>query len=177
MRGLSSPRSLVSPPVPGALRASPRRIAFAMRDLRQRHAPLSLRIGSDCSWPGRLCLKIEINIHENFPVLDLTRRPIPVDSRWYSGGADIATFELDRLPATTMRARYQCRKGRDLFDLAMELATRRSDARRIVDVFGEYTNREGDPVTRTMFDQNLAGKIHNTQFHADMRTLLRRGFE
>ena len=43
-----------------------------------------------------------------------------------------------------MRALYQRRKGRDLFDLAIGLANRRSDAGRIVAAFREYTEREGN---------------------------------
>lgn len=64
--------------------------------------------------------------------------------------ADIATFELDELLATKLRVLYQRRKGRDLFDLAMGRADKRSDAQRIVAGFGEYLEleREGGSVTR-----------------------------
>ncbi len=125
----------------------------------------------------RLRLKVEINTREHFSVLGLTKLPFSVGSRWYSGSADIATFELDELLATKMRALYQRRKGRDLFDLAMGLADGRSDAGRIVAVFREYMEREGHPVTRAMFERNLAGKIGDAQFDADMSALLRPGFE
>ena len=47
-------------------------------------------------------------------------------SRWYSGTAAIATFELDELLTTKLRALYQRRKGRDLFDPATGLADERS---------------------------------------------------
>ena len=125
----------------------------------------------------RLRLKVEINTREHFAVLGFTKRPFPVESRWYSGRADITTFELDELLATKMRALYQRRKGRDLFDLAMGLAEGRSDAGRIVAAFREYMEREGAPVTRAMFERNLAGKIGDAQFNADMSALLRPGFE
>ena len=125
----------------------------------------------------RLRLKVEINTREHFAVLGFTRRHFPVESRWYSGKADIATFELDELLATKMRALYQRRKGRDLFDLAMGLADGRSDAGRIAAAFGEYMDREGGRVTRAMFERNLAGKVGDAQFNADMSALLRPGFE
>ena len=70
----------------------------------------------------RLRLKVEINAREHFAVLSFTKRAFSVDSRWYSGTAVIATFELDELLATKLRTLYQRRKGRDLFDLAMGLA-------------------------------------------------------
>ena len=155
MRGSSSPRGRMSLSVPSAFRLPTRRMAFAMRDSCPRHAPDSLRIGSDCSWLPRLRLKIEINVRESFAILDLTRWPIPVDSWWYSEGADIATFALDRLLATEMRARYQCRRGRNLFALAMEFASRPSDARRIVDMFGQHMDREAGPLTRTISERPI----------------------
>lgn len=125
----------------------------------------------------RLRLKVEINTREHFAVLGFTKRAFSVESRWYSGMADIATFELDELLATKLRALYQRRKGRDLFDLAMGLADKRSNSERIVAGFGEYMEREGGSVTRAMFERNLAGKIGDAQFNADMSALLRPGFE
>ena len=125
----------------------------------------------------QLRLKVEINTREHFSVLGFTKRAFSVDSRWYSGRADIATFELDELLATKLRALYQRRKGRDLFDLAMGLADERSDAARIAASFRENMEREGGPVTRAMFERNLGGKIGDAQFNADMSAILRPGFE
>ncbi len=125
----------------------------------------------------RLRLKVEINSREHFAVLGFTKRTFSVDSRWYSGMADITTFELDELLATKLRALYQRRKGRDLFDLAMRLADERSDPERIVAGFSGYMEREGGAVTRAMFERNLAGKIGDAQFNADMSALARPGFE
>ena len=125
----------------------------------------------------RLRLKVEINTREHLAVLGFSKRPFSVESRWYSGQADIATFELDELLATKMRALYQRRKGRDLFDLATGLADGGSDARRIAAAFQKYMDREGGPITRAMFEWNLAGKIGDAQFNADMGALLRPGFK
>ncbi|MDE0108355.1 MAG: nucleotidyl transferase AbiEii/AbiGii toxin family protein [Bryobacterales bacterium] len=125
----------------------------------------------------RLRLKVEINTREHFAVLGFTKRSFSVDSRWYSGMANITTFELDELLATKLRALYQRRKGRDLFDLATGLADKRIDAGRIAAAFGAHMEREGDPVTRAMFERNLAGKVGDAQFNADMSALLRTGFQ
>ena len=40
-----------------------------------------------------------------------------MDSPWFTGATDIITYELDELMATKLRALYQRRKGRDLFDI------------------------------------------------------------
>ena len=43
-------------------------------------------------------------------------------------------------------------------------------------MFREHIDREDGPVIRAMFERNLAGKLGDTQFNADMSTLLRSGF-
>jgi predicted nucleotidyltransferase component of viral defense system len=49
----------------------------------------------------------------------ITRR-YAVDSRWWSGRADVSTFQIEELMSTKLCAFYQRRKGRDLFDLRHE---------------------------------------------------------
>ena len=137
---------------------------------------LVYRFNSEDMPTMRLRLKIEINTREHFAILGFTKRPFSVESRWFSGQADILTFKFDELLATKMRALYQRRKGRDLFDLAMGLTDRQSDAGRIAETFRQYMDHEGTSVTRAMFEQNLAGKVGDLQFNADMSTLLRPGF-
>jgi len=146
---------------------------------KQTHGRVTLdyRFASEGPTATPLRLKIEVNTREHGAILGFRKRPFPVDSRWYSGAVDIPTFELDELLATKMRALYQRRKGRDLFDLAMGLIDRRSDAARVASTFREYMDREGHPVTRAMFERNLAGKVGNAQFEADMSALLRPGSE
>ncbi len=87
------------------------------------------------------------------------------------------SFDLDELLATRLRALYQRRKDRDLFDLAMGLAHEGSDARRIVMAVPRYMEREGAAVTRAMFERNRAGKVGDVQFNADMSALLWPGSE
>lgn len=62
-------------------------------------------------------VKIEINTREHFCVAGHQHRVIRLDSPWRHGEADITTFSLEELLATKLRALYQRRKGRDLFDL------------------------------------------------------------
>ena len=45
-----------------------------------------------------------------------TGRPFSIRSPWFAGRAEIQTYSLDELLATKLRALYQRRKGRDLFD-------------------------------------------------------------
>lgn len=118
-------------------------------------------------------LKIEINTREHFAVLGFKKREFSVSSRWYSGSVQITTFDLDELLATKLRALYQRSKGRDLFDLAIGLDDEQSNSARIIAAFHQYMSREGHPITRAMFEQNLADKQGNRQFLADMSALAR----
>ncbi len=127
--------------------------------------------------PIRLRLKVEVNTREHFAAFGFTGRPFSVESRWYSESADVTTFELDELLATKLRALYQRKKGRDLFDVATGLGDDRSDPGRIVSAFREYMDRDGHRVTRAMFERNLAGKLGDPQFGADMSALLTKGYE
>ena len=67
---------------------------------------------------GEIHLKVEINCKEHFSVFPLVRVPFTVDSSWFSGQCEVLTYELEEMTGTKMRALYQRRKGRDLFDLS-----------------------------------------------------------
>jgi predicted nucleotidyltransferase component of viral defense system len=62
-------------------------------------------------------LKIEINCREHFRVFDLKTLPFTVSNQWFTGKCEILTYQLDELIGTKVRALYERRKGRDLFDL------------------------------------------------------------
>lgn len=99
-----------------------------------------------------------------------------VDSRWFQGSARILTDELDELLGTKLRALYQRKKGRDLFDLAIALKEGAIDPQRLVDAFTAYMEHGGHTVTRARFEENLAAKLCDPQFSADIGSLLAQGY-
>lgn len=127
--------------------------------------------------PLKMRLKVEINTREHVAVLGYTTRLFSVQSRWFERTARIPTFELDELLATKLRALYQRKKGRDLFDLVVALRDGRCDPQRIVQTFRSYMEAEGSPITRAMFEQNLNGKLRDPAFGSDMSGLLAVGRE
>lgn len=133
---------------------------------------LNYRFLSEDAPPLRLRLKVEINSREHFTVFGYKTVSFKVDSRWFRGSARIVTYELEELLATKLRALYQRRKGRDLFDLALALEKTKVDPKRIVQAFGEYMDHEGHKVTRALFERSLAAKLRNPQFIADIGPLL-----
>ncbi len=120
-------------------------------------------------------LKLEINTREHEPVLALASRPLSVECRWFQGRAEVTTYELDELLATKLRALYQRKKGRDLFDLATFLELDQVDPDRVIECFIRYLGRDGRRVSRVQFEANLAQKIKDADFQADVRALVADG--
>jgi len=117
-------------------------------------------------------LKIEINTREHFSVYGLQEKPFAVNSRWFSGHAKVICYQLDELMGTKLRALYQRRKGRDLFDLWVALSHQMITPARVIYAFQEYLKKENTAVTRAMFEANFAEKLSMTKFAQDITSLL-----
>ncbi len=122
-------------------------------------------------------VKIEINTREHFAVKGITARALEVVNPWFSGSARVSTYPLNELLGTKLRALYQRRKGRDLFDLAMGLDHPDADPDALVFVFTRYMAFDRTTITRALFEANMAGKIADATFLDDLPSLLRTGFE
>lgn len=138
---------------------------------------LIYRVQSEDTPTVKLRLKIEINTREHFCAFEFKSIPFSVQSRWFDGAADILTYELDELLATKMRALYQRKKGRDLFDLDAGLSKEATNSSRIVEAFYTYLEQEEGFVTRAMFERNLSLKLRDPRFSADINPLLSDGIE
>jgi predicted nucleotidyltransferase component of viral defense system len=136
---------------------------------------LSYRFESEDVPPVGLKLKVEINSREHFTVYGLKDHRFEVTSRWFTGAANLRTYDLDELLGTKLRALYQRKKGRDLFDLGLALQRGGVSPERVVEVFSKYMEFDGAKVTRAMFEQNLAAKKKDPIFTADMTPLLAHG--
>ena len=117
-------------------------------------------------------LKIEINSREHFSVLGLQKRPFTVNSPWYSDSADITVYGLEELLGTKLRALYQRKKGRDLYDLWRVLDTEKLNHESVIECFQRYTAHGGKKVTRAQFEENIANKMQDTAFLEDVVPLL-----
>ena len=96
--------------------------------------------------------KIESNTREHFSVLGFRRQALTIDNPWFSGSAVLSTYELNELMGTKLRALYQRRKGRDLFDLWLCLSRGLVDAAQAVDCFRHYMDHEEHSITRAEFE-------------------------
>ncbi len=117
-------------------------------------------------------LKIEINTREHFSVLAIARHPFAVDNPWFSGTTELPVYHFDELLGTKMRALYQRKKGRDLYDLWIALQSGGTASDRIVGCFNRYMDHDGRTVSRAEFEANLATKLKNVAFLEDIQPLI-----
>ena len=117
-------------------------------------------------------LKIEINTTEHFQVLPLRVENFDLQSHWFNGCTTIITYEIDELMATKLRALYQRRKGRDLFDLWYVTKQKLVDLNRVFDIFSNYCNKNNSIIRREDFLKNLELKKSHPDFRSDMNSLL-----
>ncbi len=87
----------------------------------------------------RMRLKLEINCKEHFNVLDWVDYPFEIESEWFSGRAQIKTYNINELLGTKLRALFQRNKGRDLFDIDYTRRHLNLDIPKIIQCFKEYT--------------------------------------
>lgn len=120
-------------------------------------------------------LKIEVNTREHFSVYGLQDIPVKLDSEWDNGAALVPTYGLDELLATKLRALYQRKKGRDLFDLWYATKNAEVNTVKVIEAFKHYMKEEGNEVTQKEFLDNMDKKIQDADFMGDMNGLLRSG--
>lgn len=142
---------------------------------RQHNNTITYRIRSEDDVPIKL--KIEVNTREHFSVYGLQDIPTHLESEWGEGSALVLTYGLDELLATKLRALYQRKKGRDLFDLWYALKNAKVDVEQVIQAFKHYMKEEGNEVTQKEFIENMEKKIEDTDFIGDMNGLLRSGIE
>lgn len=128
------------------------------------------RFNSEEGLPLRL--KLEINSREHFAVRGYQHFDFSLESRWYRGSASIATYDVEELLGTKLRALYQRKKGRDLFDLWYASTVIDCNAEAIVSCFLRYMEHEGHQVSRAEFEMNLLDKLNDRRFLDDIGPLL-----
>ena len=123
-----------------------------------------------------LRLKVEINTREHFAVEGFREIPFELRSRWYNRSCSIRSYVFDELLGTKLRALYQRKKGRDLFDLATALNSGEVSPEKIVDIFYKYMQHGGHTVSRQQFEDNITEKLRDDNFTSDIGPLLASGY-
>jgi predicted nucleotidyltransferase component of viral defense system len=118
-------------------------------------------------------VKIEINTREHFAVMPTIKKIFTVESEWFSGQAEVITYTIEELLATKLRALYQRKKGRDLYDFWYAyLQIPNLNNKLIIQIFNHYMENEKAFVSRAEFEENLYLKQKSAVFNSDIRPLL-----
>ncbi|MDR0633305.1 MAG: nucleotidyl transferase AbiEii/AbiGii toxin family protein [Holosporales bacterium] len=142
----------------------------AVLKITQRSAKLVFKYEAINKLPAKL--KIEINTTEHFQVLPLFIKRFEVQSDWFSVTADVVTYEIEELMATKLRALYQRRKGRDLFDLWYVTKQNLIDVNKTIEIFTKYCSNDDISIRGEEFIKNLDQKKCHQDFRLDMDFLL-----
>lgn len=135
---------------------------------------LIFRVESEIPPVVPIHLKIEINCKEHFNVLPMQEIPFTVSNKWYQGACKILTYQLDELVGTKLRALYQRRKGRDLFDLYKALTTKDLNIDNVLQCYKRYMGFVVEHIpTYKEFIINMADKMQDVEFLGDTQQLLR----
>jgi predicted nucleotidyltransferase component of viral defense system len=101
--------------------------------------------------------------------------PFRVESRWFAGEAAVTTYEPNELLATKLRALYQRKKGRDLFDLWLALERGFVEPSELLRCFHRYMAEGPRTISRAQFEANLHEKRNLPAFRSDVEPLVRPG--
>ncbi len=119
-------------------------------------------------------LKIEINTREHFNVLGLKEIPYDVENGWFSGKCLITCYEIEELLGSKLRALYQRRKGRDLFDLYWALTNYDVDLDKLIKCYNTYMAFSVvKPPTQKQFMANMIEKMQDEEFLSDIHSVLK----
>ncbi|MBR5918576.1 MAG: nucleotidyl transferase AbiEii/AbiGii toxin family protein [Prevotella sp.] len=125
-----------------------------------------------------LRLKVEINCFEHFNVLGLTKIPFRMENSWFSGEALLTTYHFEELLGTKLRALYQRKKGRDLFDLYIALQRKKFDVAQVLQCYRRYMEFVvGKMPSYKQFMRNMEEKMSDGDFIDDTHSLLRSDIE
>ena len=134
---------------------------------------LYYRFDATSDIPTQRKIKIEINTREHFSVLGISKKEFIVNNSWFNSRNTLSTYNLEELIATKLRALYQRKKGRDLFDIWLTLQQHpKLDTKNVTKCFKEYMKFEGGKISKNEFEKNLLLKKEDPVFTADLSALI-----
>lgn len=126
--------------------------------------------------PGRtLTIIVEANETERKPHRPVVELPFSFPFRNESTQTQIIGYEIHEMLGTKMRAMFQRKRGRDLFDLywALTQSSTPVDPAGVISSFHHYMEQEGTKASRKEFVGILEAHLKDRGFCSDMKTLLR----
>jgi len=120
---------------------------------------------------------VEANVTERKPHLPVIKIPFEFPFRDAAVSTQVSGYDIHEMLGTKMRALFQRRRGRDLFDLywALTLAKPAVAPAKIIESFQHYLKLEGSVAGRAEFISLLDAHLADRGFCSDMNPLLRVG--
>ena len=121
-------------------------------------------------------LKVEVNTYEHFAELGHVYVPFSMENPWFSGQCQIKTYTINEHLGTKLRALYQRKKGRDLFDMQYAIHNADLDVEAVIRCWRRYMTL-GDKTAPSVdeFVANLHGKLGMNDYCSDVNLMLRPG--
>ncbi len=133
-----------------------------------RHPKIYLRAPFE-SGSANMRIKVEVNTFERAPARPPIRMPHTVSSPWFTGPAEVQTFDLAEMVATKIRALFQRSKGRDLYDLWLAMTSLGLRPPDLAECFETYRPEE---YTARRAELNLRDKLESVSFGNDLQPLV-----
>jgi len=130
--------------------------------------------------PNRtLEIVVEANVTERTPHRAVVEMPFTFPFRGKPVQTRIKGFDIHEMLGTKMRALFQRKRGRDLFDLywALTKSPAPVNPQAIIDSFRHYMKQEGTKAGRDEFIGILEDHLKDRGFCSDMQPLLRVGID
>jgi predicted nucleotidyltransferase component of viral defense system len=128
--------------------------------------------------PGTtLTIVVEANVTERVPHRPIVQVPFAFRFREGTRQTVINGYDMHEMLGTKLRALFQRRRGRDLFDLFWALTRARPavDPSAVIESFRHYLRMEGSNAGRAEFVAILDSHLADAGFCSDMDSLLRVG--
>ena len=126
-----------------------------------------------------LDIVVEGNVTERKPHVVVVEMPFSFPFRDKTVRTRIKGYDIHEMTGTKMRAMFQRKRGRDLFDLywALTKSARTVKAPAIIESFQHYMKQQGTKAGRTEFIGILDDHLADRGFRSDMMPLLRNGID
>jgi len=137
---------------------------------------LTYQVPSQADPRGKpLEIVVEANVTERKPHRDIAILSFSHEFRGANASANVNGFDIHEMLGTKMRAMFQRKRGRDLFDLywAMTNSPVPVELTEIIESFVHYMKQEDTVAERDEFIDILKNHLNDHSFLNDMKPLLR----
>ncbi len=154
-------------------------LKLAIRNLAQpsRVLRLTYEVPSVSGSGPNLVIVVEANVTERKPHRDLVQIPFEFPFRGARVNTVLNGYDIHEMLGTKMRAMFQRKRGRDLFDLywALRADGPKVDPALVIESFLHYLKQENSTASRAEFVGILDSHLADRGFCTDMNQLLRVG--